>query len=148
MPMRRVTLRQLRTFTTALRAGSFAGAAEVLHITPPAVTVQMRDLETIAGMPIIERSSSGLKSTDAGREIANAALRIEAAAAECADALAAPRGALLIAGASQSASSAPRNTLHRRCWARLRARSRQLKYGSKSATAPQFSRHWRQTRLI
>ena len=89
MPMRRVTLRQLRTFTTALRAGSFAGAAEVLHITPPAVTVQMRDLETIAGMPIIERSSSGLKSTDAGREIANAALRIEAALAECADALAA-----------------------------------------------------------
>ena len=72
MTMRRVTLRQLRTFTTALRAGSFAGAAEVLHITPPAVTVQMRDLETIAGMPIIERSSSGLKSTDAGREIANA----------------------------------------------------------------------------
>src|SRR3984885_6292305 len=92
MTMRRVTLRQLRTFTTALRAGSFAGAAEVLHITPPAVTVQMRDLETIAGMPIIERSSSGLKSTDAGREIANAALRIEAALAECDDALASLRG--------------------------------------------------------
>src|SRR5476649_2090617 len=90
--MRHVTLRQLRTFTMALRAGSFAGAAEVLHITPPAVTVQMRALETIAGMPIIERSSSGLKSTDAGREIANAAQRIEAALAECADALAALRG--------------------------------------------------------
>jgi LysR family transcriptional regulator for metE and metH len=90
--MRHVTLRQLRTFTTALRAGSFAGAADVLHITPPAVTVQMRQLETIAGMPIVERTSSGMKSTDAGREIANAALRIEAALAECDDALASLRG--------------------------------------------------------
>jgi LysR family transcriptional regulator, low CO2-responsive transcriptional regulator len=90
--MRHVTLRQLRTFTTALRAGSFAAAAESLHITPPAVTVQMRQLEEIAGMPIIERHSKGLKSTDAGREIAAAALRIEAALAECDDALASLRG--------------------------------------------------------
>ena len=90
--MRHITLRQLRTFTTALRAGSFAAAAKALHITPPAVTVQMRHLETIAGMPIVERTSTGLKSTDAGREIATAALRIEAALAECEDALAALRG--------------------------------------------------------
>jgi DNA-binding transcriptional LysR family regulator len=90
--MRHVTLRQLRTFTTALRVGSFAAAAENLHITPPAVTVQMRQLEEIAGMPIVERNSKGLKSTDAGREIAAAALRIETALAECDDALAALRG--------------------------------------------------------
>jgi LysR family transcriptional regulator, low CO2-responsive transcriptional regulator len=90
--MRHVTLRQLRTFTTALRAGSFAAAAQSLHITPPAVTVQMRQLEEIAGMPIIERNSKGLISTDAGREIAAAAARIEAALAECDDALASLRG--------------------------------------------------------
>jgi DNA-binding transcriptional LysR family regulator len=89
--MRHVTLRQLRTFTTALRSGSFA-AAEALHLTPPAVTVQMRQLESIAGMPILERTANGMKSTDAGREIAHAALRIEAALAECDDALAALRG--------------------------------------------------------
>jgi DNA-binding transcriptional LysR family regulator len=90
--MRHVTLRQLRTFTAALRGGSFAAAAEMLHITPPAVTVQMRQLEHSAGMPILERNSAGLKSTDAGREIANAAGRIEAALAECDDALASLRG--------------------------------------------------------
>jgi DNA-binding transcriptional LysR family regulator len=90
--MRHVTLRQLRTFTTALRAGSFAAAAKSLHITPPAVTVQMRQLEEIAGMPLIERNSKGIRSTDAGREIATAALRIETALAECDDALAALRG--------------------------------------------------------
>jgi len=90
--MRHVTLRQLRTFSAALRAGSFAAAAEALHITPPAVTVQMRQLEMIAGMPIVERTASGMKSTDAGREIASAAQRIEAALAECDDALASLRG--------------------------------------------------------
>jgi LysR family transcriptional regulator for metE and metH len=90
--MRHVTLRQLRTFTTALRAGSFAGAAEALHITPPAVTVQMRQLERLAGMPLVERTPKGMKSTDAGREIATAAARIEEALAECDDALASLRG--------------------------------------------------------
>lgn len=90
--MRHLTLRQLRTFATALRTGSFAAAAQSLHITPPAVTVQMRQLEQIAGMPIVERDSNGLRSTDAGREIAVAAQRIEAALAECADALAGLRG--------------------------------------------------------
>jgi DNA-binding transcriptional LysR family regulator len=90
--MRHVTLRQLRTFATALRAGSFAAAAEALHITPPAVTVQMRQLEMIAGMPILERTSNGMKSTAAGREIAIAASRIEEALAECDNALASLRG--------------------------------------------------------
>jgi len=90
--MRHVTLRQLRTFTMALRSGSFASAAEALHITPPAVTVQMRQLEDIAGMPILERNSMGLTSTDAGREIATAAARIEVALSECDDALASLRG--------------------------------------------------------
>ena len=90
--MRHVTLRQLRTFTAALRAGSFAAAAEALHITPPAVTVQMRQLETIAGMPLVERTPKGMRSTDAGREIATAAARIEEALTECDDALASLRG--------------------------------------------------------
>jgi DNA-binding transcriptional LysR family regulator len=90
--MRHVTLRQLRTFTAALRAGSFAAAAEALHITPPAVTVQMRQLEMIAGMPLVERTPKGMRSTDAGREVATAAARIEEALTECDDALASLRG--------------------------------------------------------
>jgi DNA-binding transcriptional LysR family regulator len=75
-----------------VRAGSFAAAAESLHITPPAVTVQMRDLEKIAGMPLVERTPNGMRSTDAGREILTAAARIEEALAECDDALASLRG--------------------------------------------------------
>jgi LysR family transcriptional regulator for metE and metH len=90
--MRNVTLRQLRTFTAALRTGSFAAAAEALHITPPAVSVQMRQLQQLADMPIVQRSEHGVMSTDAGRELARAAQRIDAALAECAEALAALRG--------------------------------------------------------
>jgi LysR family transcriptional regulator for metE and metH len=90
--MRHVTLRQLRTFTTALRTGSFAAAAEALHITPPAVSVQMQQLERLAGMPIVQRSERGLTPTDGGREVAIAAQRIDAALAECDEALAALRG--------------------------------------------------------
>jgi LysR family transcriptional regulator, low CO2-responsive transcriptional regulator len=92
MRMRHVTLRQLRTFSEVLRAGSFAAASHVLHLTPPAVTLQMRELEQRAGLPLIERTASGVIPTDAGREVIQAAQRIELALAECADALSALRG--------------------------------------------------------
>lgn len=90
--MRHVTLRQLRTFTEVIRAGSFAAASQALHLTPPAVTVQMRHLEQRAGLPLIERTGAKLVLTDAGREVAQAAQRIELVIAECAQALAALRG--------------------------------------------------------
>jgi LysR family transcriptional regulator, low CO2-responsive transcriptional regulator len=90
--MRHVTFRQLRTFTEVLRCGSFAAAAQALHLTPPAVTLQMRELETRAGLPLLERSGSRLEPTEAGREVATAAQRIDLCIEECTDALAALRG--------------------------------------------------------
>jgi DNA-binding transcriptional LysR family regulator len=90
--MRHVTLRQLRTFAEVLRCGNYAAAAQALHLTPPAVTLQMRELEEKAGMPLLERSNSRLEATEAGREVAAAARRIELAICECVEALAALRG--------------------------------------------------------
>lgn len=90
--MRHVTLRQLRTFSEVIRCGNFAAAAQALHLTPPAVTLQMRELEEKAGMPLLERSGSKLEPTEAGREVASTAQRIELAISECVDALAALRG--------------------------------------------------------
>jgi DNA-binding transcriptional LysR family regulator len=87
-----VTLRQLRTFAEVMRAGSFSAAAKALHLTPPAVTVQMRQLETRAGMPLLERTDEGLVATAAGREIVTAAMRVDAALAECSEAISALRG--------------------------------------------------------
>ena len=90
--MRHVTLRQLRTFAEVLRRGNYAAAAQALHLTPPAVTLQMRELELRAGLPLLERSGARLEPTEAGTELATAAQRIELAISECADALAALRG--------------------------------------------------------
>ncbi len=90
--MRHVTIRQLRIFSEVLRCGSFAGAAQALHLTPPAVTLQMKQLEEKAGMPLLERSSARLEATAAGVEVANAAQRVELAISECADAIGALRG--------------------------------------------------------
>ena len=90
--MRHVTVRQLRTFREVLRCGSFAGAAQALHLTPPAVTLQMRQLEHAAGLPLLERSGAKLEATQAGLEIATAAQRVELAITDCADALNSLRG--------------------------------------------------------
>jgi LysR family transcriptional regulator, low CO2-responsive transcriptional regulator len=90
--VRHVTLRQLRTFTEVMRAGSYSAAAQALHLTPPAVTVQMRQLEASAGMPLVERTEEGIVATAAGRELMNAAARIDSTIVECAEALSALKG--------------------------------------------------------
>jgi LysR family transcriptional regulator for metE and metH len=90
--MRHVTLRQLRTFAEVVKAGSFAAASQALHLTPPAVTIQMRELEQRAGLPLVERTATGVVPTEAGREVLQAAQRIEVTLSECADALSALRG--------------------------------------------------------
>jgi DNA-binding transcriptional LysR family regulator len=75
-----------------MRAGSYSAAAHALHLTPPAVTVQMRQLEASAGMPLLERTEEGIVATAAGRELINAAARIDSTLTECTEALAALKG--------------------------------------------------------
>ena len=87
--MRHVTVKQLRLLTAAARGGSFTAAAEACHVTPPAVTMQMQQLEAEAGLPLFERNGRGFALTAAGREVLAAAERIELALADCAAGLAA-----------------------------------------------------------
>ena len=42
--MRRYTLRQLDTFLEVVRTGSVSRAADKLHVTQPAVSMQLRQL--------------------------------------------------------------------------------------------------------
>lgn len=86
--MRSTTIKQLRILSAAARDGSFAAAAEACHVTPPAVTMQMHQLESEIGLPLFERSGRGLALTAAGREVLAAAERIEVALADCAAGLA------------------------------------------------------------
>ena len=58
---------RLAVFREVARAGSFAGAAAVLHHTPSAVSQQIAALERGAGATLVQRSTRGVTLTDAGR---------------------------------------------------------------------------------
>lgn len=60
----------LRTFLTVYRAGTFTRAAQELHLTQPAVSMQIRALETQVGKPLFRRAARGVIPTAAGRELA------------------------------------------------------------------------------
>ena len=85
--MRRVTLKQLRALTAVVESGTVSGAARALNVTPPAVSLQMRLLQETTGMPLVERTSDGLRPTDCGLELIAGARRVEAALADCGEAL-------------------------------------------------------------
>ena len=61
-----VTLRQLQVFETVSRLGSVTRAAEELHLSQPAVSMQVRQLEGAVGMPLLEQVGRRLRRTDAG----------------------------------------------------------------------------------
>jgi LysR family transcriptional regulator, low CO2-responsive transcriptional regulator len=83
-PLKDPTLKQLRLLLAAARGGSFAAAAEACHVTPPAVTMQMRQLEDEAGLPLFERDGRHFALTAAGKELLACAEKIEAVLADCA----------------------------------------------------------------
>lgn len=85
--MRNLTLKHLRLMSSAARLGSFAAAAEANSVTPPAVTMQIRQLEDDIGLPLFDRTPRGLEATAAGQEILLAAQRIESVLDECREAL-------------------------------------------------------------
>ncbi len=91
--MRHVTLKQMRVLAAVARTGSVTKAAQALHVSPPAVTLQLQALQDQAGLPLVERSPSGMVLTLAGREVVEAVGRIEAVLSDCAAILAALSGA-------------------------------------------------------
>jgi DNA-binding transcriptional LysR family regulator len=48
---------RLRAFVTVAETGNFTRAAERLHLTQPAITVQVRRLEESVGKALFERNS-------------------------------------------------------------------------------------------
>ncbi|MDH3450645.1 MAG: LysR family transcriptional regulator, partial [Gammaproteobacteria bacterium] len=53
--LRQLTLKQMRGFEAVVNAGSISAAARELHLTPPAVSLQLRDLEQAIAIPLLER---------------------------------------------------------------------------------------------
>lgn len=77
MPLtRNATFRQLATFDAVARLGSVSAAAEELHLTQPAVSVQVAALERSARTPLLQRSGRGIRLTEAGERLETYARRI------------------------------------------------------------------------
>jgi DNA-binding transcriptional LysR family regulator len=64
-----ISLRQLRVFEAVVRHKSYTRAAEELHLTQPAVSMQVRQLEKELGLPLFEKLGRGIALTEAGREL-------------------------------------------------------------------------------
>jgi DNA-binding transcriptional LysR family regulator len=90
--MKNVSLRQLRALAGVALTGSVTGAAKLLNVTPPAITMQLRLLEDRMGVPLLDRLGEKFKPTDAGRELVETIGRIEAELHNCAAALDALKG--------------------------------------------------------
>jgi DNA-binding transcriptional LysR family regulator len=76
--MRRLTLRQFRVFDAVARHLSFSRAAEELHLSQPAVSMQVKGLEDIVGLPLTEQLGKKIFLTEAGREVLHASQAITA----------------------------------------------------------------------
>ena len=69
MSRRHLTSRQLETFVTVARLGSFSRAAEALHLTQPAVSIQIRQIADSVGLPLFEQTGRDIRLTAAGHEL-------------------------------------------------------------------------------
>ncbi len=90
--MRNITFRQLRVFEALARHSSFSRAAEELHLTQPAVSMQVKLLEEAAGLPLTEQAGKKISLTQAGNEVAALASDIARRLRESQETLDAMRG--------------------------------------------------------
>ncbi|MEM0899625.1 MAG: LysR substrate-binding domain-containing protein [Pseudomonadota bacterium] len=82
------TLRQMTYFDALARTGHFRRAAEAVHISQPALSNQIAEMERRAGGPLAERNRNGIVLTDLGlrllpvmRQVLETASRMEDMAA-------------------------------------------------------------------
>lgn len=62
-------LKQLQYFVTCVDMGSMNRAAETLYVTQSHISKTIRSLEEELGVTLLERTSSGIRATDAGRRV-------------------------------------------------------------------------------
>jgi len=64
-----ITIRQLQIFEAIVETHSYSHAAEYLHMTQPAVSMQMKQLERNIGLVLLERRGKRIELTDSGKRI-------------------------------------------------------------------------------
>lgn len=77
-----ITLRQLRYFKALAEAGHFGIAADRMHVSQPALSVQIKELEQTLGGRLVDRLPREVRLTPRGRAVLERADRILAEVAE------------------------------------------------------------------
>ncbi len=78
--VRSLEVSELQAFCAAVDLGSLGRAARALHISQPAVSKRMRELEAVAGTRLLDRSPRGIVPTPAGSKLYAEARRLLAQA--------------------------------------------------------------------
>jgi DNA-binding transcriptional LysR family regulator len=96
-----VTLDQLQAFVTVGRLGSFTRAAKTLHLSQPAVSTQIRNLEDVLGARLFDRNTRSVALSPVGKELAPLLERIlndiEAVAVGARERATTPQGIVTVA---------------------------------------------------
>lgn len=69
LPHRHISLKQWNTLLAVVRNGSFARAAEALHISQPAISYTIAKIEERLGMPLLRPDGRRARITDIGRQL-------------------------------------------------------------------------------
>lgn len=83
--MNNITLKHLRYFDALSQSGHFGRAAAACSISQPALSLQIKELETILGAPLVERSARQIRLTSLGESFALRAREILRAVDELGD---------------------------------------------------------------
>jgi DNA-binding transcriptional LysR family regulator len=75
--MRNLTLKQLKAIQAIVAHGKIVSAAKALGLSPPAVTIQLRQVEEEIGLALFDRTADGMRPTAAGLAFVDAAQAIE-----------------------------------------------------------------------
>jgi DNA-binding transcriptional LysR family regulator len=94
-------LKQIRSFVAVAQLESFTRAASLLHVSQPALTVQIRNLEDALGLRLFDRNTRTVALTRIGRDLLPALQRIlrdlDAVVAEARDVATQRRGIVRLA---------------------------------------------------
>lgn len=83
-----ITFRQLRVFIEVVQQGSMVRAAAALHLTPPAVSMQIKEIEAQVGLPLFDREGRRIALSTAGEYFVVHARKLLAALKEAEDSMA------------------------------------------------------------
>ncbi|MEE9314422.1 MAG: LysR family transcriptional regulator [Rhizobiaceae bacterium] len=93
-----LTIKQLRAFKAYIEQGTVVKAADLLNVTPPAITIQVKALEALSGATLYKHVNKKTRLTDTGKRVLELAdtltKQIDAAAEQLEDIRYARRGSV------------------------------------------------------